>query len=116
MWVNGEKQGTVGFSTEEDLIIDGIWPNRLLKVRRLRVAREALHLNRDRSLALVRGLSLFRPEIDILIRLSPPDVEQAVGDRPSIRDQGVFELVVIPISHGHRDTPFGVYSEKTGRH
>src|SRR5262249_34898636 len=80
---------------------DGVLSNRLLEVRHLRVAQEALHFHGDLPLVLLRGQQLLRPEGDIHVLLPPLDVERIVGDRPSILDQGTPHLVAIPIACRH---------------
>jgi hypothetical protein len=55
---------------------------------------------------------LLRPEVDIHILLPPLDVEGIVGDGPPILDQGILDLVVIPVARGHGETPSGPYSGK----
>ena len=96
--VNSQKQGTVGFDTEEDLVIDRVLSDRLLKVRHLRESEEALHFDRDLPRILLGSEDLLRPKVDIHVLLSPPDVEGVVRDCPTIVDQSVLDLIVIPIA------------------
>ncbi len=110
--VNTQKQGTVGFDTEEDLVIDRVLSDRLLKIRQFRESEKALHLDRDLPRAFLGSEDLLRPKVDIHVLLSPPDVERVVGDRPTIPDQGVLDLVVILITRGHHIDPWKLSADR----
>src|SRR5208283_2288397 len=87
-------------------VIDCVLSDRLLKIRHLRESEKALHFDRDLPRAFLGSEDLLHPKVDIHVLLSPPDVERVVGDRPTIPDQGVLDLIVISITRGHHIDPW----------